>query len=90
MEFCPDSGKSSKTISNMIALAIKKKVSWTLLSSFLDEMSSTLDESKQIIRILLEELKNQNLSKGEYLKGGVKINSMNPTTENKPENKTVL
>ena len=87
MEFCPDSGKSSKTISHMIGLAMKRKVSWTLLSSFLEEMSSTLDESKQIIRILLEELKNQNLSKEEYLIGGVKINSMNPTRENKPENK---
>ena len=90
MEFCLDSGKSTKTISNMIDLAIKRKVSWALLSSFLEEMSSTLDESKQIIRILLEELKNVNSSENKYHKEGVVMNSMNPTTENKPENKTVL
>ena len=48
---------NSKMISNMIRLAMKCEVSWTVLESFLDEMSSSLVKSKQVIRILLKEFK---------------------------------
>ena len=41
-------------IKNMIRLAMKQEVSWTLLSSFLDDVSSTIEKSKQVIRILLD------------------------------------
>ena len=46
---------NTKMISNMIRLAIKCEVSWAVLASLLDEMSSSLVKSKQVIRILLKE-----------------------------------
>ena len=42
----------------MIQLAMKQEVSWTMLSSFLDDASSTIEKSKQVIRILLDEFEN--------------------------------
>ena len=45
-------------IKNMIQLAMKQEVSWTMLSSFLDDVSSTIEKSKQVIRILLDEFEN--------------------------------
>ena len=52
------SEKNHRMISNMICLAKKQEVSWTVLASFLDETSSTLAKSKQVIKILLKEMEN--------------------------------
>ena len=47
-----------KLISSMIQLVLKKDLSWEMLASMLDEMSSSVSNSKQIIAILLKEMKN--------------------------------
>ena len=46
-------------INGLICLAIKQKVSWTVLSSFfVDDVSTTLSKSKQVIKILLKMFEN--------------------------------
>ena len=50
-------GNSIK-IKCLIDMALKGEISWTILASFLDEVSTTLLESKQVIKILLENLEN--------------------------------
>ena len=44
-------------ISNMIKLVLGKTITWETLESILIDMSSTLDNSKQIIKVLIHELK---------------------------------
>ena len=44
-------------ISNMIKLVFEEEITWETLESFLDDMSSTVSKSKQIIKILIHELK---------------------------------
>ena len=70
METLDVSQKSYIMVSNMIGLAMKKEISWAILSSLLDEMSSTLVKSKQVIKILLKELENLNLNTGKDLNEG--------------------
>ena len=48
---------SSTWISDMIALVFKKKLMWEALEFEIDSASSSLFNSKQIIKILLHELK---------------------------------
>ena len=50
--------KSYIMVSHMISLAVKKEVSWSIVSLFLEEISSTLVKSKQVTKILLKELEN--------------------------------
>ena len=50
-------GNSIK-IKCLIDMALKGEISWTILASFLDEVSTTLLESKQVIKILLKNLEN--------------------------------
>ena len=45
-------------INRLICLAMKQEVSWTVLASFLYEVSPTIVKSKQIIRILLKIYEN--------------------------------
>ena len=45
-------------VSHMLNLAVKKEVSWTIFALFLEEISSTLLKSKQVIKILLKEFEN--------------------------------
>ena len=81
------SQKSYIMISNMICLAKKKEISWTILSSLLDEMSSTLVKSKQVIKILLKELENLNLKTDKDLNDKVMRDiSVVTTADNKPGN----
>ena len=47
----------SKIISSTIKLVLKKNLSWEMLASMLDEMSSSISNSKQIISILLQEMR---------------------------------
>ena len=57
------SEKSSATwISDMIALVFKKKLMWEALEFEIDSASSSLFNSKQIIKILLHELKTLHCS----------------------------
>ena len=88
MESVTNSEATNKMISNMISLALKKEVSWALLASFLNEMSSTIEKSKQVITILLNELENMNSNTAEPLlkqrEGEISIVS---ATENNLENK---
>ena len=53
-----DSNQRTKMISIMMNLVMKKELSWEMLASMLDEMSSSVSNSKQIITILLQELKS--------------------------------
>ena len=50
--------KSYIMVSHMSSLAVKKEVSWSIVSLFLEEISSTLVKSKQVTKILLKELEN--------------------------------
>ena len=78
------SQKSYIMVSNMISLALKKEISWSILSSLLDEMSSTLVKSKQVIKILLKELENLNLNANEDSNEGTWRNiSINTNTHDK-------
>ena len=53
-----DSKGSRETVTHLVSLAIKKEISWTILSPLINEMASTLEKSKEIIKILLIELEN--------------------------------
>ena len=64
------SEESKRTMIHLFGLAMKKEISWAILSSLLDEMSSTLVKSKQVIKILLKELENLNLNTGKDLNEG--------------------
>ena len=52
------SKERTKIVSSMIKLVFKKDLSWENLATILDEMSSNLSNSKQIITILLQEMKD--------------------------------
>ena len=54
-----------KTIVHLLGLALKKEISWKFLVPLINEMASTLEKSKEVIKILLNELESlstQNLS----------------------------
>ena len=40
----------------MIVMALKNEISWKMLDSILEELTPTLDKSKQVIKMLLKEL----------------------------------
>ena len=49
------SEESKRTMIHLIGLAIKNEISWATLSSFIDDMASTLVKAKAVIVILLNE-----------------------------------
>ena len=49
-----------RMISNMIKMVLKKRMSWETLESLLNNMASSPSKSKQIIKILINELKTLN------------------------------
>ena len=51
------SNERSKIISSTINLVLKKDLSWEMLASVLDQMASNVSNSKQIISILLQEMR---------------------------------
>ena len=59
-------------ISCFINTAMRKQISWSSLALILDEMASTLDISKQVIKVLLDTLQsvieNEAIGKGENAK----------------------
>ena len=55
--------KSYIMVSHMISLAVKKEVSWSIVSLFLEEISSTIVKSNQVLKILLKELENYTVSR---------------------------
>ena len=52
------SEESKRTMIHLFGLAMKKDISWATLSSFIDDMASTLVKSKAVIVILLNEFEN--------------------------------
>ena len=46
-----------KVISNMVKLVMEREITWESLESILVDMSSTLAKSKQVIKVLIHELK---------------------------------
>ena len=46
---------------NLIHLAKQNKISWEMLAIFMDNLIPTLDKSKQVIKILIQEIKNLHL-----------------------------
>ena len=70
-ENCKDAPeKSRKTITHLLSLAVKKEISWKILAPLINEMASSLDKSKEIIKILLIEFEN------------LSLNTQNSLTEN--------
>ena len=51
---------SDQNIKCFIGMTLKSEISWETLASFLNDLSSTLEKSKQINGILLEELRSLN------------------------------
>ena len=47
-----------KTIVHLLGLALKKEISWKFLVPLINEMASTLEKSKEVIKILLNELES--------------------------------
>ena len=47
--------------------ALKKEMSWNILTSVIDNMTSTLDKSKEVIKILLEIIHDKEEPIGEEL-----------------------
>ena len=43
-------------IEGVIIMALKNEISWKMLDSFMEELTPTLDKSKQVIKILVKEL----------------------------------
>ena len=43
----------------IIKMTLEHKFSWSTLALMLDEMTPTLNQSKQLVKVLLEELQNQ-------------------------------
>ena len=62
MSFCRLKMESNKSgnvdYKYFIDLALKKNISWNLVAMFFDESTSTLEKSKELNKILVEELKN--------------------------------
>ena len=52
------SDERTKIVSSMIKLVFKEDLSWEIFASMLDQMSSNVTNSKQIITILLQEMKD--------------------------------
>ena len=52
------SKERTKIVSSMIKLVFKEDLSWEIFATMLDQMSSSLSNSKQIITILLQEMKD--------------------------------
>ena len=52
------SNERTKIVSSMIKLVFKEDLSWEIFATMLDQMSSSLSNSKQIITILLQEMKD--------------------------------
>ena len=48
--------ENEKHFKNTIALALDKKLPWLRLASILDEMTPNLEETKQLVKVLLQEL----------------------------------
>ena len=51
----PENDASSR-IETVIVMALKNEISWKMLDSILDELTPTLDKSKQVIKLLLKEM----------------------------------
>ena len=52
-----ESSENDTHFKNIIALATGKKLSWETVQSILcDEMALTFEETKQLVKVLLEEL----------------------------------
>ena len=50
--------ESRKTVTHLLGLATKKEISWKILVPVIDELASTFEKSKEIIRVLLNELEH--------------------------------
>ena len=55
------SSKKQNQFLTVISMALEKTISWLTLASILEDMISDLSESKQLIRILLKELKTSQM-----------------------------
>ena len=51
-----ENSKNEKHFKNTIALGLDKKLPWLRLASILDEMTPTLEETKLLVKVLLQEL----------------------------------
>ena len=64
---CKDSKGSRETVVHLVSLAIRKEISWTILAPLINEMASNLEKSKEIIKILLNELEHLSINTQSYL-----------------------
>ena len=72
----------TKMISSMIRLVLKKDLSWDMLESMLYQMSSSLSNSKQIILILLKEMKSLHEKSGVSQNKGITMDQQNVYQDN--------
>ena len=54
--------KSRKTITHLLSLAVKREISWKILAPLINEMASSLEKSKEIIKIMLIEFEKLSTS----------------------------
>ena len=62
--------------------ALKKEMSWDILDSIIDNMTSTLDKSKEVIKILLEIIHD----KEEPIDKDLQIKESNDNMDQNPTN----
>ena len=77
-ENCKDAPeKSRKTITHLLSLAVKREISWKILAPLINEMASSLEKSKEIIKVLLTELENLSPSNHNLVnKNGISVNEV--------------
>ena len=71
-------------IEYFISMALQSKISWDTLVVFLDDLTPTLDQSKQAIKIIVKELQSLNSKLQDKIKDDVesKIEILNRNTSN--------
>ena len=63
---------------NSIQMALENNFSWTTLALMLDEMTPTLNKTKELVKVLLEELEKLQKKHQEFLGEKVQINNKVP------------
>ena len=58
MKISNGEAESEAFFSNAVKMALKNRFSWTTLASMLDQMTPTLVQSKELVRVLLNEIQN--------------------------------
>ena len=67
---------ATSRIETVIVMALKNEISWKMLDSLMEELTPTLEKSKQVIKVLLKEVQSlQSSFQKMILHGRVNTNS---------------